>query len=199
MNSDLLIVFIKNPVDGEVKTRLGASIGSTNALQVYKKLLDHTRDVAAQLDCDRQVWYSSMIDRRDSWNGEQFDKKLQKGDDLGERMSAAFREAFEAGYENAVIIGSDCADLTPGHIEKAFTVLDENDAVIGPSKDGGYYLLGLNNFREELFRDIVWSTPEVFEKTAEIFSRNGMKFKTLDTLNDIDTIEDLKQSNITLP
>lgn len=199
MNSDLLIVFIKNPVDGEVKTRLGASIGSTNALQVYKKLLDHTQEVAEQVDCDRQVWYSSMIDRRDSWNGEQFDKKLQKGDDLGERMSAAFREAFEAGYENAVIIGSDCADLTPGHIEKAFTVLDENDAVIGPSKDGGYYLLGLNNFREELFRDIVWSTPEVFEKTAEIFSRNGMKFKTLDTLNDIDTIEDLKQSNITLP
>lgn len=199
MNSNLLIVFIKNPVEGEVKTRLGASIGSTNALLVYKKLLDYTRDVAMQVACDRQVWYSSMIDRRDSWNEDLFDKKLQQGSDLGERMSAAFREAFESGYKKVVIIGSDCADLKPHHIEKAFNALDETEAVIGPSKDGGYYLLGLNNFRKELFTDIAWSTPEVFQKTTEIFSRGGLTFETLETLNDIDTIVDLKQSDITLP
>lgn len=199
MDSNLLIVFIKNPVEGEVKTRLGAAVGSTNALLIYKKLLKHTRDVAAQLDCGRQVWYSSMIDRRDPWSEDRFDKKLQQGGDLGEKMSAAFQKAFESGYENVVIIGSDCADIEPHHIEKAFNALDENDAVIGPSKDGGYYLLGLAEFREELFRDIEWSTPKVFEKTTELFSRGGMTFKTLETLNDIDTIEDLKQSDLTLP
>lgn len=199
MSSNLLIVFIKNPVEGKVKTRLGASIGSTNALQVYKKLLTHTRNVATKVSCDRQVWYSSMIDRRDSWSGEQFEKKLQKGDDLGGRMSAAFQEAFEAGYKKVVIIGSDCADLAPHHIKNAFTDLETNDAVIGPSQDGGYYLLGLTNYRAELFSDIAWSTPEVYDATIELFDRLGISFSTLETLNDIDTIEDLKQSNVTLP
>ena len=199
MSSNLLIVFIKNPVEGEVKTRLGASIGSANALLVYKKLLTHTRDVASKGNSDKQLWYSSMIDRRDSWSSEEFDKKLQSGVDLGERMSAAFREGFEAGYKKVVIIGSDCADLAPHHIEHAFAELEINDAVIGPSKDGGYYLLGLTDHRDVLFRDIEWSTPEVYEATTELFNRLGMSFSELEILNDIDTIEDLKQSNLTLP
>lgn len=199
MNSNLLVVFIKNPVEGNVKTRLAASVGSTNALLVYKKLLAHTRDVVTRVNCDRQLWYSTMIDRRDSWSDEQFDKKLQQGDDLGERMSAAFQEGFEAGYKKMVIIGSDCADLAPHHIAKAFDALESNDAVIGPSKDGGYYLMGLTTFRAELFRDIAWSTPEVYEATTDLFNRLGMSFSTLETLNDIDTIEDLKQSGLSLP
>ncbi|WP_340105245.1 TIGR04282 family arsenosugar biosynthesis glycosyltransferase [Rhodohalobacter sp. 8-1] len=193
------MIFIKNPVEGKVKTRLAASVGSTNALQVYKKLLRHTQDVAIQVDCDRQVWYSSMIDRRDSWNTDLFDKKLQQGDDLGERMSVAFRKGFETGYKNVVIIGSDCPDLTPQHIDKAFEELESNDAVIGPSKDGGYYLLGLTGVRPELFNDIAWSTPEVYEKTTELFGRLEMSFSTLEILNDIDTLEDLKKSGLTLP
>ncbi len=199
MEKNLLMIFIKNPVEGKVKTRLAASVGSTNALQVYKKLLRHTQDVAIQVDCDRQVWYSSMIDRRDSWNTDLFDKKLQQGDDLGERMSVAFRKGFETGYKNVVIIGSDCPDLTPQHIDKAFEELESNDAVIGPSKDGGYYLLGLTGVRPELFNDIAWSTPEVYEKTTELFGRLEMSFSTLEILNDIDTLEDLKKSGLTLP
>lgn len=199
MNSNLLVIFIKNPVEGEVKTRLGASIGSANALLVYKKLLEHTRDVASKVDCDRQVWYSSKIDRRDSWSADQFDKRLQRGQDLGERMSVAFKEAFKAGYENVVIIGSDCADLTPHHIESAFEALETIDAVIGPSKDGGYYLLGLTDFREELFRNIAWSTPEVYGETTGLLSRLQLEYSTLEMLNDIDTFEDLKQSGLTLP
>ena len=193
------MIFVKNPVAGKVKTRLGASIGSANALQVYKKLLAHTRDVASKVNSDKQLWYSSMIDRRDSWSSEEFDKKLQKGGDLGERMSAAFQEGFEAGYKNVVIIGSDCAGLAPHHIDSAFAELKTNDAVIGPSKDGGYYLLGLRSFRKELFRDVAWSTPEVYDTTTELFSRLGISFSTLETLNDIDTLEDLKQSNLTFP
>lgn len=199
MEKNLLMIFIKNPIEGDVKTRLAASVGSANALQVYKKLLRHTQDVAEQLDCDRQLWYSTMIDRRDSWDDEHFDKKLQQGDDLGERMSAAFREAFDDGYEKVVIIGSDCPDLAPHHIKKAFEELASNDAVIGPSKDGGYYLLALTNFHPELFSGVAWSTPEVYEKTKEFFGQLGLSFSTLEMLNDIDTLEDLKQSGLSLP
>lgn len=199
MDKNLLMIFIKNPVEGEVKTRLGASIGSTNALQIYKKLLAHTRDIALNVETDRQVWYSSMIDRRDSWNKEQFDKKLQNGSDLGERMSAAFQKAFEGGYEKVVIIGSDCADITIHHITKAFQALDTNDAVIGPSKDGGYYLLGISKYNPEIFIGISWSTPEVFEQTVGSFDDQELSYSVLEVLNDIDTIEDLRESNLSLP
>jgi rSAM/selenodomain-associated transferase 1 len=199
MAKNLLMIFIKNPVEGKVKTRLGASIGSANALQVYKKLLNHTREVALQVSLNRQVWYSSMIDHRDSWSSDEFSKQLQKGADLGERMSSAFESAFNGGYHKVVIIGSDCFGLSHQHIEKAFQALDEHDGVIGPSKDGGYYLLGMNRNFPQLFNDIEWSTPEVFDKTIEHFRNHGLSFSILDVLNDIDTIEDLRESNISLP
>jgi len=199
MEKNLLIIFIKNPVAGEVKTRLGASIGSTNALQVYKKLLSHTREIAVQVKCDREIWYSSMIDRRDSWNSDLFEKKLQQGRNLGVRMSGAFQQAFEAGYEKAVIIGSDCPELEPQHIEDAFDALRSQDAVIGPSEDGGYYLLGMKKYTPEIFSDIEWSTSSVFEETKRHFEQLGLTCKTLEVLNDIDTIEDLKKSDLSLP
>lgn len=199
MNSNLLMIFVKNPVSGKVKTRLGSSIGSTNALLVYKKLLAHTREVASQVETTRQVWYSSMIDHRDSWNKERFDKKLQSGSDLGERMSVAFQKAFEDGYENVVIIGSDCADITSRHIKDAFHALNTNDAVIGPSKDGGYYLLGVSKYTPDIFKGISWSTQEVFEQTVSRFEHLGLSYSVLDVLNDIDTIEDLRDSNLSLP
>jgi len=199
MEKKLLMIFIKNPVAGEVKTRLGASIGSTNALQVYKKLLSHTREIAVQVKCDREIWYSSMIDRRDSWNSDLFEKKLQQGRNLGVRMSGAFQQAFEAGYEKAVIIGSDCPELEPQHIEDAFDALRSQDAVIGPSEDGGYYLLGMKKYTPEIFSDIEWSTSSVFEETKRHFEQLGLTCKTLEVLNDIDTIEDLKKSDLSLP
>jgi len=199
MNSNLLMIFIKNPVEGEVKTRLGSSIGSTNALQIYKKLLTHTREVALKVETNRQVWYSSMIDHRDSWNKERFDKKLQSGSDLGERMSVAFQKAFEDGYEKVVIIGSDCADITSRHIKDAFHALNTKDAVIGPSKDGGYYLLGIRKYTPDIFSGISWSTQEVFEQTVSRFEHLGLSYSVLDVLNDIDTIEDLRDSNLSLP
>lgn len=199
MDNNLLMIFIKNPVEGKVKTRLAAAIGSANALLVYKKLLVHTREVAANISCDHQVWYSSMVDRTDSWSSEQFDKKRQRGSDLGERMSNAFRMAFENGYKKVVIIGSDCAGLTPGHIERAFHDLETHDAVIGPSEDGGYYLLGTSEFRPDIFSDVKWSTSTVFKSTEQHFRRLGLSYSTLEVLNDIDTIEDLKQSDMKLP
>jgi rSAM/selenodomain-associated transferase 1 len=201
MNSNLLIVFIKNPVEGEVKTRLGASIGSKNALQIYKKLLEHTRDVAVELapEIDIQVWYSSIIDRRDLWEGHGFEKFLQRGNDLGARMAGAISGGFKAGYERVVIIGSDCPDVIPKHIQSAFSDLKTHDAVIGPATDGGYYLLGLNEFQEDLFRKKEWSESSVFDQTMAVFKDRDLSVCRLEELNDIDTIEDLKRSNLSLP
>ena len=199
MDSNLLMIFVKNPVEGSVKTRLGASIGSTNALLIYKKLLDHTRVTASSLDCKRQVWYSTMIDRRDEWDEKQFDKRLQTGGDLGERMAGAFRHAFEDGYDRVVIIGSDCFELTLEHLQQAFKELEKNDAVIGPSADGGYYLLGLTQYHKRIFHDMEWSTSGVFDQTVSRFEELGLSYSVLETLNDIDTIEDLKKSDLTLP
>jgi len=199
MNSKLLIIFVKNPVAGEVKTRLAASIGDMNALQVYKSLLAHTRSVASEVEADRQVWYSSKIDRRDAWESELFEKRLQTGGDLGERMANAFSQGFEQGYRQIVIIGSDCAELTAGHIEEAYRHLENNDAVIGPSEDGGYYLLGLAQFQPEIFSGVEWSTPSVLNQTIEILEQNRIGFRQLETLNDIDNEEDFKKSDLTLP
>lgn len=199
MNSRLLIIFVKNPVAGEVKTRLAASIGDLNALQVYKSLLAHTRNIASDVVADRQVWYSSIIDRRDAWESQLFQKKLQSGNTLGERMGVAFSQGFEQRYRKIIIIGSDCAELTSKHIENAFDKLSHHTAVVGPAEDGGYYLLGLTEFRPELFGDVKWSTPEVFDQTMEIMEQNEMEYRLLETLNDIDTEEDFKKSGLTLP
>lgn len=197
MSKTLLMVFIKNPVAGRVKTRLAASIGDANALQIYKTLLDYTRRVARDVNSDRQVWYSSKIDRRDEWSENEFEKKLQSKGDLGERMADAFQQGFSDGYEKVVIIGSDCAELTAAHIEEAFMALDNNEAVIGPSEDGGYYLLGLSGYIEEIFRNVEWSTASVFNATTRILSQQATPYQVLERLNDIDTIDDLKSSSLT--
>jgi len=197
MSKTLLMVFIKNPVAGRVKTRLAASIGDANALQIYKTLLDYTRRVAMDVNSNRQVWYSSKIDRRDDWSENDFEKKLQSKGDLGERMADAFQQGFRDGYENIVIIGSDCAELTAEHIEEAFRALDHNEAVIGPSDDGGYYLLGLSGYIKEIFRNVEWSTASVFNATTSILSQQATSYEVLERLNDIDTIDDLKSSSLT--
>lgn len=199
MNQNLLIIFVKNPEAGKVKTRLAASVGDLNALHIYKSLLSKTRNVASQTDAVRQVWYSSFIDQTDKWNSEIFQKKKQKGSNLGERMANAFRQGFENQFNKIVIIGSDCPDLTPAHINRAFDALGQHDAVIGPSKDGGYYLLGLSRFMNELFVDKDWSTSSVFEQTTDTLEKHNRSLRLLEVLNDVDTVDDLKKSNLTLP
>ncbi len=198
MTEDLLIIFVKNPIAGKVKTRLAESVGSQNALHIYKTLLRHTHAAAGRMDADTQIWYSSFIDKTDLWENESFDKHLQKGESLGRRMAQAIGKGFNDGYSRVVIIGSDCADLTAGHIRKAFTVLNSTDCVIGPARDGGYYLLGLSRFLPPLFEDIEWSKPTVFEDSIKILGQNNFSVDLLEELNDIDTIEDLKQSGLTI-
>jgi rSAM/selenodomain-associated transferase 1 len=109
-------------------------------------------------------------------------------------MQYAFQQSFQKGTEKAVIMGSDCPEITPNHIRKAFNCLQTDDIVIGPSKDGGYYLLGMNAFHPELFENIKWSTNSVYWETIAKIQEKGLTYKKLPRLNDIDTREDLLKS-----
>jgi uncharacterized protein len=193
-NSNLLIIFVKNPVLGKVKTRLAKSIGQEKALKVYKYLIDHTCSIASMTNADSEVWYSDF--KVDQENRELPKAKVQIEGDLGEKMSFAFRQGFKNGYKNIVIIGSDCPEITSDHIDDAFQSLQISDIVIGPSDDGGYYLLGMKKWNPKLFQNIEWSTSRVFNQTVMAIEEESLTLSKLVKLNDIDTIEDLNKSHL---
>lgn len=139
MRSDrLLMVFVKNPVLGKVKTRLAKSLGDEKALGIYKIMLRYTRIIAMDVDCDKAVFYSDFVEAGDKWSEAGFAQQEQKGDDLGERMLNAFKYAFPLQYRNVVIIGSDCLELNDEIIADAFDYLEKHEIVLGSAKDGGY-------------------------------------------------------------
>ena len=188
-----LVIFTRNPELGKCKTRLAKVVGDKSALKIYKYLLQHTANVSKEVDADRFVFYSESIQDNDIWDDSFFNKKLQYGNDLGERMQNAFQQLFDSNYKNVIIIGSDLLDLNSVIINKAFSLLNVYDAVIGPAKDGGYYLLGLKAANPKLFKNKVWGTETVRRDTLNDL-KNSTVF-TLDELNDIDTFEDMKPYN----
>lgn len=192
MNANALLIFIRNPELGKVKTRLAQDLGPDEALRVYRKLLEHTRKVAQSVLVDRFLFYSNFIDREDSWPEPDFKKFLQSNGDLGDRMLRAF-ELGLSQCKKAVIVGSDCPGLTPQILQTAFEQLEEHDFVIGPAMDGGYYLIGMKKITRELFQDMTWSTERVFQETTERMKAMGSKYYVLPTLSDIDYAEDWKK------
>ncbi len=191
MNSNnLLIIFTKNPVEGKVKTRLAKDIGAENALKIYEILLRYSKEVTTPLEVTRQVYYSEEIPEKDLWSGKSFTKKLQSGKDLGERMENAFAQGFAEGFDKIVIIGTDLFELETKDLESAFIALDDHDYVIGPAQDGGYYLLGMKSLNSEIFKNKQWSTSSVFNDTLK--DLEGATVKILETQNDIDVLEDIK-------
>ena len=192
---DLLVIFVKNPEEGKVKTRLAADIGNKRALDVYQKLLAYTRGVVKKLNVTKQVWYSSSIDFSDNWGEDQFIKKLQIGDNLGERMQEAFRQGFREGFGRILIIGSDCPALSDQHLLSAYEELECNDVVLGPSQDGGYYLLGMNHYIPELFINKSWSQDSLYRETIKTLDQLDKSWGELEELNDIDTLDDLNKSS----
>ena len=143
MKTNALIIFVRNPKLGKVKTRLAKTIGNEKALEVYNDLLFHTMTETQNLDCDKYVFYDENIETKDLWSEKIYEKQMQFGKDLGAKMQNAFQTLFDLGYQNCIIIGSDLFDLETNHIYEAFNKLKRNEAVIGPAEDGGYYLLGL--------------------------------------------------------
>jgi uncharacterized protein len=189
--NNALIIFVKNPVLGKVKTRLAKTLGDQKALEIYLELLSFTHKVTSGLDCGKFVFYADHVDQDDIWQNGGYIKKPQSGKDLGERMQNAFQSVFEEGHDKALIIGSDCAEITTEIIQEAFAHLEQKDVVVGPAKDGGYYLLGLKAMQGSLFQNMPWSSSEVLDLTLRKTNESGLTFSLLPELSDIDEEKDL--------
>ena len=149
--SSLLIIFVKNPIAGKVKTRLASTVGPEKALSVYKKLMEATRAITRDLAMTKQVAYSEYVPYADLWDPHEYQKSRQEGKDLGERMRNAFYQAFQEGHERVCLIGSDMYELSSDIIARAFDLLEDHEVVIGPATDGGYYLIGMRALHDRLF------------------------------------------------
>lgn len=193
MKKNALIIFMKKPVPGKVKTRLAKKIGFDAATEVYKQLLNKTKEEVRYVDTDVFVFYHPEIIEFDMWNNINVHKVLQSAGDLGVKMKNAFQHVFRQGYDKAVIIGTDCYELTYAHMNQAFDQLQSNDVVFGPSNDGGYYLLGMNRFIPQLFENKPWSTPEVLHYSVMDCNRLRKRYSLLPVLIDIDEWEDLQK------
>lgn len=189
--NSLLIIFVRNPVWGQVKTRLAASIGPDKALAVYRLLLQHTREITRLLPIDKVVYFSDALEGKEDWEDEYYHKQVQQGSDLGERMAQAFEVAFARGYQKVGIIGSDCYELRSDTLRHAFHLLEEKDLVLGPSTDGGYYFLGMSGFLPALFRHKAWSTSTVLSDTLADAARLQLNCALLPELTDVDEEKDL--------
>jgi len=191
MNGPLLLVFLKNPELGMVKTRLAAGIGDAQALAVYQRLLEVTASACAPLAVQKEAWYAQRIPRSGEWQMPGMPARIQVGHDLGDRMEHAFSAAFTIGHSPVIIIGTDCPGLTTAILQEALDALDAQDAVIGPARDGGYYLLGLRAPFADVFRNKQWSTSSVFAGTMADLDRAGRSTYVLRELIDVDTEADL--------
>ncbi|WP_010518223.1 TIGR04282 family arsenosugar biosynthesis glycosyltransferase [Croceivirga radicis] len=189
-STNLLLIFTRNPELGKCKTRLAATVGDQAALDIYNFLLQHTAKVTSQLSCDKAVYYSEEIWQDDVWDANTYEKKLQEGSDLGEKMINAFKEGFAAGYKNIIVIGSDLYDIHPEDLNHAFEQLGEHDFVVGPAEDGGYYLLGMNKLLPSLFSNKEWGTDSVLQNTLQDLQKET--YFLLEEKNDVDYFEDIK-------
>jgi rSAM/selenodomain-associated transferase 1 len=201
MNADscgvALILFARFPRPGAVKTRLAATIGNEAAAGFYRLCVEHIVNESADLshDVDRFVFCAERNELREmqEWVGQHFEFEVQVGADLGERMENAFSLLFSHGAQKAILVGTDVPDLSAHIMDDAVNGLDTCDVVIGPCQDGGYYLLGIKELHEELFKDIPWSTGEVFDRTLDKVAALGLTLRHLPTLADIDTEEELRR------
>ncbi|MDZ7765762.1 MAG: TIGR04282 family arsenosugar biosynthesis glycosyltransferase [Melioribacteraceae bacterium] len=190
-----IILFVKYPVEGNVKTRLAKTIGNAKAAKIYSLLAENIiTNIKKMTNTYNYLFYSNSSEKEKikKWIKGNFFYAPQKGNGLGERMSNAFRLVFGHGAKKVLIIGTDIPGLSTEIIKEAVTKLDEYDAVIGPSPDGGYYLLGMKRFIPELFENITYSTDSVFEETIKKIKNENLTYSLLNTKEDIDTEDELK-------
>ncbi|MCU7920183.1 MAG: TIGR04282 family arsenosugar biosynthesis glycosyltransferase [Candidatus Thiodiazotropha sp. (ex Dulcina madagascariensis)] len=192
-----VLVFAKAPYPGQVKTRLIPAIGESAATELYVRLLQrevhwivNDTSYALQLwvtpDCDHPVL--QQLARR-----HQLSLFLQQGNDLGERMGFAARQALSR-YSQVVLLGTDCPALTANHLRQAFNGLSDGaDAVLGPAEDGGYVLLGLKAYHERVFRHHNWGESDVAASTRQAFRDMGWNWRELPVLWDLDRADDLRR------
>jgi rSAM/selenodomain-associated transferase 1 len=192
---DLLLVFLKHPRPGATKTRLIPALGEAAAAELYRALAEEeVRSTTPRAgEYARLLCFTPAEERASiaSWfPGEEL--WPQPEGDLGERMAAAFAEGFRRGARRVAVVGTDVPGVGRDTVVEALSGLDAGEVVIGPSRDGGYYLLGLREERPELFEGIAWSTPAVLSATLARAEGLGLRVRLLGALTDVDTLEDLR-------
>lgn len=192
MKKNLLIVFVKNIILGKVKTRLAKTIGDVGAFTIYSELVNITKQASQQVDVDRYIYYSDVI-IPSKWEGDK--KFVQEGDHLGIKMQKAFKNGFEEGYENIILIGSDLPKISKKIIDSGFESLATNTLVFGPAEDGGYYLIGMSKMNASIFENKPWSQSELLDVTLAQLREQQQTVGLIEPLNDIDTFEDLIASD----
>lgn len=191
-----ILLFVKSPVPGHVKTRLAAEIGEEAATGLYKCFVEDLISTVEQSGVAfRLCFYPSEVKSHfQKWLGDQYSYLPQSGNGLGERLKNAFAEAFEQGFSKVIAIGSDSPDLPENFLRQAFEGLDCHDVVIGPSSDGGYYLIGFSEstFVGEAFDNIAWSTSAVCDQTRMKLRMCELDVHLLPGWYDVDTLADLE-------
>jgi hypothetical protein len=187
-----IIIFLKNPELGKVKTRLAATVGNEKALEIYLELVAHTLEIVKYIEADKFIYFSDEIDTAIGFKDLPFYAAVQQGEDLGRRMENAIADIFANLYRRVIIIGTDCPGINAQGLQSAFNKLTEADVVIGPATDGGYYLLGMSQPQPILFRNIEWSTSTVLRATTAHCINNNISYAMLPELSDIDDERDLK-------
>lgn len=186
-----LVVFGREPVPGRVKTRLAAEIGVRGAARVYENLLEHTLEIAARSGLDLVV--SLAEEPSAGWReGHEMVWEVQRGDDLGARMQDAFDRRFGEGFGRVLVIGSDCAGLYLHHLRQAEEALEKANVALGPTSDGGYWLVAQRRPGVDLFSGVPWSSQDTLAATRQKLETLEQRWVELGELDDIDTESDLR-------
>ena len=190
-----LIVFVRYPEPGKVKTRIARELGAEKAAEIYSLIAGSVIEEVSGSDEYGTAIYFDPPETEAAirqWLGrDDVSYEPQSGVTIGERMSDAFDRVFSGGAEKAVLIGTDIPEITGEIVTEAFRILEYKDAVIGPAEDGGYYLLGLKKPAPHLFSGIEWGSKTVFEQTIGRIRKLNIGYKSLDTLRDVDTAGDI--------
>jgi uncharacterized protein len=194
VSGNLYGIMMKYPQPGQVKTRLAAAIGDEKAAEICRQVITRMmeRTMPAGSEYERRIFYSPASGKKafEAWfPGETF--IAQTGGDIGGRMDNVICGLLDLGADKAVITGSDIPDISRAIILQAFELLDDADVVLGPARDGGYYLIGMKGPMPGLFRNIPWSSEIVFSETVRLIMRSGKSYAVLPILSDLDTVEDL--------
>jgi len=200
LTREILIVFTRFPQPGQTKTRLIPALGAARAADLQRMMAEYTFTQCCELAHKRNVSIAVHYEGGDEralrrWIPSGMICMPQSKGSLGERLAHSFASSFTAGMKRVIIVGSDCPFLTPEILADGFDLLQNNDLVIGPAHDGGYYLIGLSKPDRLMWADIDWGTDKVLQQTIEIARNRGLKLALLPSLADIDRPEDLQNLN----
>jgi uncharacterized protein len=185
-----ICVFARYPRLGHVKSRLAKTCGEEKALRLYEKMLSILFAELSSIKNKICIYYTgcSSAEARE-WLGD-FEHKVQEEGDLGEKLQVALECEWEK-HGKVIFIGVDCLDLSLGDFVEAEALLDKNDVVVGPSEDGGYYLIGFSHFKPGALQGIHWGSSLVFEQTLKRIQEMNCTYQTLSVKRDVDHWEDV--------